>query len=82
MSSSLIRLVDASLNATEQVERLGAGERGPQVGLPGDVGEVAMGLHGLALTVDPEDLGAPPEGWINPSRSRMVVVFPAPFGPR
>ncbi len=55
----LIRLVDASLNTTEQVEGLGAGKRGPQVGLPGDIGELAMGLHGLALTVDPEDLGAP-----------------------
>ena len=38
------------------------GERGPQAGLAGDVGEPAVRLDGLALAVQAEDL-SPPRRW-------------------
>src|SRR5262249_22509572 len=39
------------------MERFLTGERGPQVRLAGDVGDVAVGLDRIRLSVDTEDLG-------------------------
>src|SRR6185503_21058981 len=36
----------------------------------------------VAVTVDPSTSIVPPLGWIRPSAIRIVVVLPAPFGPR
>ena len=51
--------VDLAVDPAEQVERLGTGQRRPQVGFPGHVGEAPMRLDGLALAVEAEDLAAP-----------------------
>jgi hypothetical protein len=45
-----------SLDLGEQVQRLGAGQRRPQVRLAGDVGEASVRLDRLAMTVESEDL--------------------------
>jgi hypothetical protein len=41
-----------------------------------------MDLNGLALAIESEYLTAPAVGWARPNNSLMVVVFPAPLGPR
>ena len=41
-----------------------------------------MGLDRLALAVEPEDLAASRGRRMSPSSRRMVVVLPAPLGPR
>ena len=50
--------VDRPVHPAEQMEGLGPGQRRPQVRLAGDVGEAPVRLDRLAVTVEPEDLGA------------------------
>ena len=49
--------VHLALDPAEEVEGLGAGERGPEIGLAGHVGQAPMRLDRLASAVEPEDLG-------------------------
>ena len=57
-----VGLVDLPVNPPEQVQRLGTGQRGPEVGFPGDVGEAAVRLHRSGPAVEAEDLAAPRRG--------------------
>ena len=54
-----VGLVDLAVDASEELEGLGAGERRPQVRLAGHEGQAAVGLDRLALAVQAEDLGPP-----------------------
>ena len=51
-----VRDVDMTLDATQQVQRLLARQRGPQVDLARHVRDAAMRLDGIGLAVDAEDL--------------------------
>ena len=67
----------------EQVDRLAAGEVGPQVHVAGHVGEPAVqggrvGATGRRRAGGP----SPPSLRSRPSSTRMVVDLPAPLGPR
>ena len=74
--------VGAAAQARQELERLGARQRGPQERLAGDVGDAPVGGDRLAPGVDAEQLGsAPALGRCSPSSRRIVVVLPAPFGP-
>src|SRR5581483_1998221 len=48
--------VDPAEDVAEEVQRLGAGERGPEVHIAGDEGQRAVGGDGIGLAVDAEDL--------------------------
>ena len=50
--------VGAAAHAGEELERLGAGQRRPQVRLAGHVGDAAVGGHGIAPGIDAEELRA------------------------
>jgi hypothetical protein len=56
--------------------------RRQQERLTGHVGDPALSVDRVAPGVDAEQLGTAALGPCSPSRSRIVVVFPAPFGPR
>ena len=48
--------VDVPMDATQQVERLSSGERGPEVDLARHVRDAPVGLDRICLAVDTEDL--------------------------
>ena len=76
------RRVDVALDPPEEVQGLGAGERRPQVGLARHVGETTVGLHRRRWQSSPKISARPAVGRARPSSRRIVVVFPAPLGPR
>src|SRR5271165_2280966 len=51
--------VDATLDPSEQMKGLRAGESRPKVRFSGHIGQVLVRFDGLTLTVEPEDLGPP-----------------------
>ena len=74
--------VDLALHPAEEVERLGPGERGPQVGLAGHVGQVAVRLDSLAAAVEPEDLRLPGAGLDQPEQEPDRGGLAGAVGPR
>ena len=50
------------------MEGLGPGERRPEVRLSGHEGQMAVGLDGLALAVEPEDRATPLRGLDEPQQ--------------
>ena len=76
-------LVDAAAQPAEQVDDLAAGEVGPQDDVAGDVGEPAVQRRRRRATGRRRaGVTLPPSARSRPSRMRMVVDLPAPFGPR
>src|SRR5262249_30218931 len=49
--------IDGAVDVGEEAQRLAAGERRPEVGLAGDVGEAAVDRRRVAPRVEPEDEG-------------------------
>ena len=68
--------------AGEQVDRLAAGEVRPDADVAGHVGDAPVQGDGVAPRVLPKTDASPPVARARPSRMRMVVDLPAPFGPR
>ena len=50
-----VGLVDLTVGSAEEMEGLCPGERGPQICFSAHEGQVAVGLDGLALAVEPKD---------------------------
>ena len=73
--------VDAAAQPAEQVDHLAAGQVRPQRDVAGDVGEPAVQRGDVAPGVAAEEPAVPASARSSPSRIRMVVVLPAPFGP-
>ena len=65
-----------------EVDVLLAGQARVERELAGEVSDASMDRHGVGHGVDPEDLCCTRVGWESPVRRRIVVVLPAPFGPR
>ena len=74
--------VESAAQPAEQVDHLAAGEVRPQRDVARHVREPPVQRGGVAPRVAAEQRArCPPSARISPSRIRMVVVFPAPFGP-
>ena len=63
-------------------ERFGARERGPQKRLAGDIGGPSCAATGSRQASIPSNSARPAVGRCKPKSSRIVVVLPAPLGPR
>src|SRR5262249_11821581 len=77
-----IRSVDWAVSTPEQGQRLVSGETGPQVGVARHIARWRWTSGALRLTSSPKIIARPDVGEMSPSNNRIVVVLPAPFGPR
>ena len=79
----LVRLVDAAAQVGEVLERLAAGEVVVQDELAGQVADAGDGSRPGRRSVSmPKIVARPLVGRIWSRRVRIIVVLPAPFGPR
>ena len=83
MSDVAVVVVARAAHARQQGERLGARQRRPQVGLAGHVGDAPVRARPRRVQASrPNSSARPSVGRCSPSSSRIVVVLPAPLGPR
>ena len=74
--------VHATLDLAEQVQRLGAGERRPEIVSPGTYARRRCTSTVWRWQSIPKTSARPLVGTSSPSSRRTRVVLPAPFGPR
>jgi hypothetical protein len=77
-----ISRVDLAAQPGERVELLAAGEPVEEAEVAGQIADAASGLDTPRRLSRPSSEARPSVGRIRSSRSLMVVLFPAPFGPR
>ena len=69
-----------AVEVAEEREVLHGGEVGVKGEVLGDVADGRLGLEGAAI--ESVDETSPSSATVSPHSMEMVVVFPAPFGPR
>ena len=74
--------IDATAQVGEVLDGVAAGEPVVEVELAGQVADPAVDGDRVGGRLDAEDLARPDVGRMRSSRMRIVVVLPAPFGPR